>query len=197
MNDLIPIILFSIATMITPGPNNLMVMNSGLNFGIKKSLPHYFGVCLGFPLMVLVVALGLGTVFEKYIWLKHILKIIGSAYILYLALQILKTSAQAKIAGLAKPLSMLQAILFQWVNPKAWLMAIGAISIYAIAENYFYNAVAISVLFFFVCLPCLLVWLVFGVSLQKILKEERHVRYFNIFMAMFLVASIMMIVFDN
>jgi len=173
-----------------------MILNSGLKFGIQKSLPHYLGICLGFPLMVLIVALGFGEIFQKYLWLKHILKIIGSAYMLYLAWQILFASSNPKASHAVKPLSFLQAVMFQWANPKAWLMAIGAISVFTAVANYIYNALVISGLFLLMCLPCIGVWLVFGASLRKILKNEKHQRWFNIVMATCLVASIAMIIID-
>ena len=155
MNDLIPILMFSVATTLTPGPNNFMMLNSGLTFGLKRSLPHYLGICIGFPIMLLLVALGFGAVFLKYVWLKHALKVVGSAYILYLAWCIVSSLSEPKESGAAKPFSFFQALLFQWVNPKAWLIAIGAISIFSITENHFHNALAISAVFLLVCLPCM------------------------------------------
>jgi threonine/homoserine/homoserine lactone efflux protein len=115
---------------------------------------------------------------------------------LYLAFQVLTASTDPKAAVKAKPLNFLQATMFQWVNPKAWLMLIGAISIFSIHPNYYNNALAISALYFLVLLPSLSVWLVFGAVLKKILKEERHRRWFNIIMAICLVASIGLMVRD-
>jgi threonine/homoserine/homoserine lactone efflux protein len=196
MADLLPIIMFSAATTITPGPNNFMILNSGLHFGVKKSLPHYLGICFGFPLMVLLVALGLGAIFLQYSWLKDALKIVGSAYMLYLAWCIISTTTSPKEAGLAKPFSFLQALAFQWVNPKAWLMAIGAVSIFSIAESHFHNALAISAIFLLVCIPCIGIWMVCGAFLKRILKNERQQKWFNALMAFCLVASIGMIIID-
>lgn len=195
MNDLIPILLFTLSTTLTPGPNNFMLLNAGLHFGVRRSLGLYFGICLGFPLMVLMVALGLGAVFTQYLWLKEVLKVLGSLYLLYLAYQIFRSHTKIK-AGHGKPLSFFKAILFQWVNPKAWLMAIGAISIFAISTNVLNNALILSAIFFIVCLPCLAAWLFFGALLQKVLKEEKHRQWFNAFMALCLVASVVMIFFE-
>src|ERR1700722_290954 len=144
MDNLIPLLMFSVAATMTPGPNNFMMMNSSLNFGLKRSMPHYFGICFGFPIMVLIVALGFGAVFLNYLWLKQLLKIVGSAYILYLAWRIISTTVEPQRNLAAKPLSFLQALLFQWVNPKAWLTAIGAISIFSTTEQQLLNALAIS-----------------------------------------------------
>lgn len=185
-----PLLLFSVASSFTPGPNNFMVMNSGLSFGLKRSIPHYLGICLGFPAMVLIVALGFGTIFIKYVWIKQVLKILGSAYILYLAIQTLRATYGAEEKTEAKPFGFVKASLFQWVNPKAWVMAVGTISIFTITENYFNNALIISILFMITCLAGVGIWLVFGTWLKKILKKESHRRWFNISMAICLVASI-------
>jgi threonine/homoserine/homoserine lactone efflux protein len=197
MTDLFPVFLFALSSSLTPGPNNFMILNSGLTFGVKKSLPHYWGICLGFPIMALAVALGFGAVFMKYHWLKQTLKIIGIIYILYLAWQIaFATGSNSSEKSAGKPLNFFQASLFQWVNPKAWLMAISAISIFSITNNYLSNAVIISAIFLFFCLPCVGAWLLFGASLQKILKEKKHQQWFNRAMAVCLVASIALIFID-
>jgi len=197
MADLFPLLLFSISTTLTPGPNNFMLLNSGLHFGIKRSLPHYLGICLGFQMMVLLVALGLGKVFTLYAWINQVLKIMGVIYMLYLAWQILniRVNCQEK-SNIKKPFSFSQAIMFQWVNPKAWLMAISAISIFSISVNYLVNAFAISTMFLLICLPCLGIWLIFGVILQNALKEDKHHRWFNISMAICLVASVIMMILE-
>lgn len=196
MDEILPMLLFGCASALTPGPNNFMMLNSGLNFGIKKSMPHYLGICLGFPLMVIVVAAGFGTLFLKYSWIKQVLKVVGSAYILYLAWCIASSLSKPKDETRAKPFSFLQACIFQWVNPKAWLMITCAISLFSPSENQFTDALMLSFLFFVTCLPCLGVWLVGGTFLQKILKNEKQQKIFNLLMALCLVASIWMILID-
>lgn len=196
MTNYVPLLLFAMSTTFTPGPNNFMIMNSGMNFGIKKSLPHYFGICVGFPLMVLMVALGLGVVFTKYLWIKQVLKIVGSVYMLYLAWQILRSHSKGNTDKTSRPLSFIQALLFQWVNPKAWLMAVGTISIFTMARSAFSNAAIVSGVYFFMCIPCIGAWLLFGKVLQHILKKDSHRVLFNIVMSVALVASIGMIIFE-
>ncbi len=196
INDLLPLFLFCISTTLTPGPNNFMIMNSGMYFGLKKSLPHYFGISFGFPAMVLLVALGLGAVFMKYSWIKQSLKIIGCLYMLYLAWQILISTYNSNLSNTKKPFNFFQAFLFQWVNPKAWLMAIGTISIFTLTQNYFNNALIISLIYLLACIPCTGAWLLFGKFLQKILTKPSHRVWFNIVMAVGLVASIGMIIYD-
>lgn len=195
MKDLIPFLLFSISSAFTPGPNNFMLMNSGLHFGVKRSFPHYLGVTLGFPVMVFLISLGLGAIFVKYTWIKTTLKIVGSAYMFYLAWQIIRSHSKAT-ANTATPITFFQACLFQWVNPKAWLMGVGAISIYTLSSNYIMNGILLSVIFFLVCIPSGVVWLLFGNSLQYILRKDSHRAVFNLVMAVSLIASILLIIFD-
>jgi threonine/homoserine/homoserine lactone efflux protein len=198
MNALIPYMLYTFSSAITPGPNNFMILNSGLHFGVKKSLPHFWGICLGFGLMMFLVALGMGKIFATYTSIRPIFKIIGSIYMLYLAKKIITSDTtndhQENVDK--KPITFFQACLFQWVNPKAWLMGVGVISLFSLTANYFHNALIIGLVYCLVCLPCVGAWLYFGAILQKILKTEKQRRWFNIGMAVCLVASILLIYVD-
>jgi threonine/homoserine/homoserine lactone efflux protein len=196
MNDFIPLLLFALSASLTPGPNNIMIMDSGMHFGIQKSIPHYLGICLGFPVMFLMVALGLGAIFTEYAWIKQLLKILGSIYMLYLSWQILTSSSKVNVNYIRKPFHFLQAVIFQWINPKAWLMAISTISIFTLSNNYINNAIIISVVYFLMCIPCVGIWLLFGKFLQRILTKDSHRIWFNIMMALALVGSIAMIWLD-
>lgn len=196
MNEFIPLLLFALSASLTPGPNNIMIMDSGMHFGIQKSLPHYLGICLGFPIMFLMVALGLGAIFTEYAWIKHLLKILGSIYMLYLSWQILTSSNKVNVNLIRKPFHFFQAVIFQWINPKAWLMAISTISIFTLSNHYIYNAIIISVVYFLMCIPCVGIWLLFGKFLQRILTKDSHRIWFNILMALALVGSIGMIWLD-
>jgi threonine/homoserine/homoserine lactone efflux protein len=196
MKDFFPFLLFAISSSLTPGPNNFMLMNSGMHFGTRRSLPHYFGICLGFAIMILIVAIGLGAVFTQYAWIKYTLKILGSAYMLYLAYQVVISHSKPENAATKKPLTFLQASLFQWVNPKAWMMGVGAIAIFVLSDNYVLNAVLISFIYFITCIFCTGAWLVLGNYLQVILKTDRHRIWFNIIMAVALVASIVKMIFE-
>lgn len=196
MQDLIPILLFAISTTLTPGPNNFMLMNSGLNYGPRRSVPHFLGVAFGFPLMFLVLALGFGVVFIKFSIIKHILKLLGSAYLLYLAYKIMNSTNSPDKIGDDRPFTFLQAVMFQWINPKAWLMAISAISIYTIESSYYYSVFYISVIFFLVCIPCSGAWLFMGSNLKKYLTTDNHRRIFNFCMAAALIASVGMIFYE-
>lgn len=195
MRDLLPLLLFTLTTTFTPGPNNIMLMNSGMHFGIKRSLWHFLGICLGFPFLVLAVSVGLSAIFTEYSWIKSILKIVGSLYMLYLAWQILRSHNKGTNHTL-RPIGFVQALMFQAINPKAWLIAVSTISIFTVVDNDFYNALIISFTYFLVCIPCTGSWMVFGKFLQQILKKDSHRIWFNIIMAIGLVGSIGLIWID-
>jgi threonine/homoserine/homoserine lactone efflux protein len=185
------VIIFATSTTITPGPNNIMIMTSGLNYGIKSSIPHLLGICFGFPAMVIMVGLGFSVVFEMYPVLHELIKVLGVAYLLYLAWLIATSSPTSLDAENARPLSFIQAALFQWVNPKAWVMATGAVSAYtSISSDIFSQVIIIAFAFFIVGFPCVGIWLVFGVGLKKYLHSPKHQKVFNLSMAILLIASI-------
>ncbi|EPH0528243.1 lysE type translocator family protein [Pseudomonas aeruginosa] len=183
--------LFAFVTSVTPGPNNTMLLASGVNFGFVRSIPHILGISCGFFIMVMAVGFGLGTVFEAYPVLYTILRYVGAAYLLYLAWKI-ATSGPAgnDLEGRGKPLSYWGAAAFQWVNPKAWVMAVGAISTYTPLQGYFTNVVVISTVFALINAPTIGIWAGFGSMLRNVLRDPRWLRVFNVGMALLLVASL-------
>ncbi|NMH64513.1 LysE family translocator [Shewanella salipaludis] len=185
------IALFAFSSGITPGPNNIMLMSSGVNFGVRRSLPHLLGISFGFPLMVLAIGLGLSSLFQAYPMLHQIIKVAGIGYLLYLAWLIANNHSKLEGKRSANPFSFLQAAAFQWVNPKGWIMAVGAVATFTSMQQALAPQVlTIAAVFFCVALPCALVWLGFGVALQRVLKRPRQQKIFNICMALLLLASI-------
>ncbi|KPX44632.1 Amino acid transporter LysE [Pseudomonas syringae pv. helianthi] len=183
--------LFAFVTSITPGPNNMMLLASGVNFGFSRTLPHMLGISIGFFVLVLAVGFGLGSVFKAWPVLYTILRYVGAAYLLYLAWKIATSKpASDEVDSQGKPLGFMSAALFQWVNPKAWIMAIGAISTYTPMQGYFYNVVVISAVFALINLPSVGVWAGFGSLLRNVLREPLGLRLFNGVMALLLVASL-------
>ena len=182
--------LFAFATSITPGPNNAMILASGANFGLRASLPHFAGIVLGFLSLVVLSGLGLAGVIATTPILQALLKWGGGAYMLYLAFKI-GTSKGVSSKGVgARPIRFWQAFGFQYLNPKGWAMALGAISTYVPAKPYLPNlAVAVLVLAL-VNAPCSLTWAAFGVGLRRFLDRPAVLRAFNITMAVLLVASL-------
>jgi len=197
MEYLSALFVFAFTASVTPGPNNVMLMTSGVNFGVKQSLPHMLGVCIGFPVMLILVGSGLGFVFETYPMIHQVIKVIGVLYLLYLA-WLIANSAPGSMEGRApRPIKFIEAALFQWVNPKAWIMATGAVAAYTtLSANIYLQVLFIALVFFSVAIPSASVWLFFGVWLKNWLKSPGVRKKFNIAMALLLVLSVLPIVRD-
>ena len=183
--------LFAFVTSITPGPNNLMLLASGVNFGFRQTLPHIFGISSGFLFLVLAVGFGLGEIFTRFPLSYQILKWAGAFYLLYLAWNIAQSGPPGddKTTG-SKPMSFLSAAAFQWVNPKAWVMAISAISTYAPTSTSALVIVGIAVIFVLVNAPSVSVWALFGARMRRHLQVRRSLLIFNYSMASLLVLSL-------
>ena len=186
------LIPFAIAAAFTPGPNNIMIMASGLNFGWRASMPHLFGICFGFPSMFLAVGFGLGYLFERFVLLHEFVQIAGILYLLYLSWRI-ATAAPINLDAkqASRPLSFIQAALFQWVNPKAWITGTSAIAAYTtIGADLAVQILLVGLVFFVMTFPSAGVWMLFGAGLKKILSDPMHQKAFNVTMAMVLAASV-------
>ena len=190
-------ILFAVSMLFTPGPNNVMLMTSGLNFGINKSLPHLFGVCLGFPSMVVMLGLGLGVIFEQYPIIHDVIKVLGVFYLIYLAWKIAHAKPSAVSGKASSPLTFLQAALFPWVNPKAWVMASTSIAVYtSVAEDLLHQVLLLAVVFVFIGFCSGSTWLFLGKSLKQFLKSDAHRVLFNTVMAVLLVTSVLPVIYE-
>ncbi|CAB3657395.1 LysE family translocator [Achromobacter sp. SIMBA_011] len=185
-----PLAMFALVSSITPGPNNVMLAASGLNFGFRRSMPHLLGVNLGFTLMIFLVGVGLGSVFQQVPQLYTVLKYVGAAYLLYLAWKIANSGGMEDGAVSGKPMTFLQAAAFQWVNPKAWVMAVGVIATYTPQAGFFANLVIATVVCGIVNLPSIGIWVTFGTALRRVLHKPWAIRAFNVSMALLLVASL-------
>lgn len=183
-------LLFAAVMLFTPGPNNIMLMSSGLNFGFARTLPHMLGVSLGFGLMVFLVGIGLGAIFQIYPALYWVLKYAGAAYLLYLAWVIGTSSKVEEGKKKSRPLTFIEGAAFQWINAKGWIIALGAITTYAALTSFPLNVVLLSALFALMGTASSAAWTAFGSGLRRFLKDARHVRVFNIVMALLLVASL-------
>lgn len=185
-------LLFSLVMGFTPGPNNVMLASSGATYGVRRTVPHLSGVTIGFPVMLLLIGLGLASVLLASSRLQLVMKIASCAYLLWLAFQIARSSSITGTAAGARPLSFLQAAAFQWVNPKAWLIAVGAISAYTGGHGVFlYIQVAIiALLSVAVTFLSTLTWTAFGAAIGRWLRAPLARRLFNLFMAALLVGSV-------
>ena len=186
--------LFALVSSITPGPNNLMLMSSGANFGFKRTTPHLLGVTFGFILMLVLVGLGIMHLFDLFPPSYLIVKVFCIVYLLYLAFKIATSNAQQKASSESKPFTFIQAALFQWVNPKAWAMALSAVSLYAPDKN-LTSVLIVSLVFGLINLPCVSSWTLLGEKLQHWLASPKRLKAFNYLMAILLIASVMFSLF--
>lgn len=187
------IIAYAFVTTITPGPNNAMLLASGLTFGFWRTGPHILGIAFGFSGMVAAVGFGAGELFKLIPHLHEILRVVATLYLLYLAWCIARSAPLASEGSNAgadrKPFNFLQAAAFQWVNPKAWVMAIGAISTYSLPGEFSLSVAVIALVYLVVGSPCIALWAGFGSVMRRLMSDPRRVRQINIGMAVLLAAS--------
>ncbi len=182
MIDVLPIILFTLANSLTPGPNNIMLTASGAAFGYRRTVPHMLGITAGFPLMTLAVGLGLGEAFSRYPFLHEALKWAGAAYLLYLAWRVANAGGPDSTGVAAKPLTFVEAALFQWVNPKAWTMVLSAVPAFTtVGGGADYNAelLTITAVFAALCLPSASLWCGFGMAIRRLIQNPATLRVIN------------------
>ena len=182
--------LFALVTSITPGPNNTMLLASGVNFGFRRTMPHLFGISIGVAILMLCVGFGLGEAFKRLLLLYTILEAASVAYLLYLAWRI-GTSGEVKAHGAKpRPMTFIEAAAFQWVNPKAWMMVLTAATTIRLSADYGMNAAWMSVVFLLIGVPCICLWAAFGLGLRRFLSNPRALRLFNVTMAVLLILSL-------
>lgn len=186
---LLALVGFAFATSVTPGPNNMMLLASGANFGFRRSGPHMLGISLGHALMVFLVGVGVAQVFHRHPQAEVALKLASVGYMLWLAWKIARAAPPKEGAVKGRPFTFLQAALFQWVNPKAWAMALTAVTVYAAADTVAAMAVVAAV-FAAVNLPSVSVWAWAGQQLRRWLTTNRRLQLFNYTMAGLLVLSL-------
>jgi threonine/homoserine/homoserine lactone efflux protein len=186
----IAFVVFAAVMFFTPGPNNVMLLSSGLNYGFRRTLPHVLGIVIGFAFMVGAVGLGLGTIFITYPVLQTILKYAGAAYLVYLAAVIAMSGPVAGQDNARGPMTFLGAAMFQWVNVKGWVMVIGTITAYAAIASFPWNILIQVVISLWMGAMSCVAWALFGSALRPWLTSVRVVRVFNIVMAILLLASL-------
>ncbi len=188
-------VLFAFVSSITPGPNNLMLMASGANFGFRRSIPHMLGIGVGFVVMVLLVGVGLIRLFDAFPLSYTLLRVASVGYLLWLAWKIANAAPpEDGAAPGGRPFSFVQAALFQWVNPKAWTMGLSAITLYA-PDRSLAAIALVAVIFGAVNLPSVSTWTVMGQQMRRILTNPARLRAFNWAMALLLVATLYPVLF--
>ena len=186
--------IFAFVASITPGPNNIMLMASGTNFGFRKTFPHILGINIGFSTLVFSVGIGLMEVFNAIPFTQIILKFLCGGYLIYLSYRIAVSSSGIEKDGKqkSKPLSFLQALLFQWVNPKGWSMSLTAISIYS-PTNSLSGIILVTAAFSLANLPCQCLWALLGQQFRRLMTNSR-LKIFNYSMACLLLLTLVQII---
>ena len=184
------LVSFMFVTSMTPGPNNIMLMASGVSFGFRRSLPHMAGVVIGFQILLLCIAFGLGKILETAPIFYTVLKFAGGSYLTYLAYKIAISGPIQATGDTGQPLSFFDAAAFQWVNPKAWVSSLTAISAYTNVERYFDIVAIVVAIAFVISLLSVTTWTSFGMALKQFLSNPKTLRRFNIAMALLLVVSL-------
>ena len=195
--DLLAFLLFAIATSATPGPNNIMVSAAAANHGFRATIPHILGIAAGLSVMLLIFGSGLAGPLAADPRLHGLLRWVGVAWMLWLAAKIAFAKGALSGGTGRPPLSFLGAVFFQWINPKAWLIALATVATYTTAAGSLYRQVALlALLSFLVSLPCVGAWAVLGAGAGRFLATPRRLRVFNIVMALLLVASLLPLLRD-
>ncbi len=191
MDQVLSIAIFVMATSATPGPNVLMVAAAAAQVGVRRVVPHMLGITLGFPAMIVAIALGLGLPFAAFPWAHRAMQVLGAAWLLWLAWKI--ATAPPPAEGPARPpLGFLGAAAFQWVNPKAWLIALAALPAFTTpGEAMLPQALLVAGIFAALSMPCLLLWACFGLAARRVLGAGPRLRAFNIVMAGLLILSLL------
>ncbi|MFK0384503.1 LysE family translocator [Agrobacterium sp. NPDC090273] len=186
----IALVLFAFTTSITPGPNNMMLFASGVNFGFRRTIPHMLGIGVGFLSLLIGVGLGLGALLHSVPLLYTALKFAGGIYLLWIAWKIGTSRSLSDGTTGAEPMTFIGAAAFQWVNPKAWVMAVTAMATYTNEDQYFFTVMLVGVAFAAVNLPSVSTWAGFGSALRDWLSVPVRLKWFNITMAVLLVISL-------
>ena len=189
--------VFVFVTTATPGPNNIMLLTSGVNYGFVKSIPHILGILFGFSFMTICFAVGLGRLFQLYPEILVYLKVVACLYLVWLSWRIAFSKAVAKeqTAKKSRPLTLIEAALFQWVNPKALVMGLSIVTLFLVPEQLLLSVILVPTTVMSVQIFCLSAWAGFGVALRVFLSDPKRLRIFNICMGVLLILSIVPIVF--
>ena len=188
------LIALATGTLFTPGPNNAMLAASGANFGFRRSLPHLFGVAIGFPLMLLIVGLVLGEVFRQSAFLREALRWGGALLLLWIAWKIATASGKDSGSTRTRPLKFTEAAAFQWINPKGWSMAVAATSQFVTAAAPWASAAIVALTFLSLGLVSSATWTAAGKAISRWLTTDGRRKGFNLVMAALIVLSIVQLV---
>ena len=191
-NQFLPLVLFGIATAFTPGPNNIMSSYSGFNFGFKRTIPLMLGVIFGWTTMLTLMSSGLIVIFQKYVFLQNIIKILGTIFLIYLAYKIAFSSVNSS-ENIKKPVTFFDTFLFQFINPKGVIVAMIAVSTFIdVQNNYLRDALIVIIIYFFMAVFSVSSWCLLGKYLRNFATSEIFIKKFNYTMSFLLIVCVIM-----
>ena len=196
LETLIALFALAATAAFTPGPNNLMLAASGVNFGFRRTAPHMLGVAVGMPVMVFAVAMGIGAVIVANPGLREAMRWAGAALLLWFAWRI-ATAGRATAGDRSRPLSLVEAAGFQWVNPKSWAMALATTSQFVTGENIWMESILCGLAYLFAGLGSSMTWTGFGVAIRRFLNSTVRLRAFNIVMAALIASFVVYLLRDS
>jgi threonine/homoserine/homoserine lactone efflux protein len=188
---LLALVTFCLVATITPGPNNMMLLSSGASFGLRRTVPHILGISAGCAVMVLIVGWSVGSVAQQLPAFYTALQIVSAAYLLWLAWRIATSDAPGQSGSRARPMNALEAAAFQWVNPKAWAMTLGAATSFSRPEHLITDVTIVAFILAICGIPCIMLWAGGGLAVRHLIARPSLLRGFNIGMALLLVASLL------
>jgi len=196
INLFFALVCYYFVMFVTPGPNNAMLTASGIKFGFKKTIPHLIGIPFGHTIQITLVCFGLGNLFQKYPSIQYYLKWLCFFYLLYLGWKILGSLSNNK-KETGRPLKFYEAALFQFINPKAWVVALtAATAFFPNEENFITATIFVAGTAPFVCIPAICIWALFGSSIKLIIKNTKIKKIIEYLLALLLVVTAVIIVID-
>ena len=189
----IPLLIFILIAGFTPGPNNIIAMSIGFSWGFKRVVPHIFGVTIGFPIMLLLIGFILKPILEQHSVIFNILKLLSAGYIIYLAYKIATSPTSFDEASTKKPISFVESLAFQWINPKAWAGAMATVTLYIPTSNYTFGLVVAAISSAITIVFAISLWGYLGKKIKLFLSKPSHIKIFNYTMAIALLISVGMI----
>jgi len=193
MQHYLEFMLFAFSVMVSPRPNNLMMMHSGLHFGIKRTLPQFLGSTIGLIVILILIAAGLGILFERVPNIKRVIKVLGTLYMLFLACKISQMNENKTNSQLTSPLTVVKAFGFQMVNPKLWVICITFFGVFQMNAHFWLNSVFLIASIVVITIPSAFIWMSFGKVLEKIFKTTRHRKILNLTLAFSLAATVVLL----
>ena len=196
LNAIFTLFAIALAASWTPGPNNALLAGSGAKFGLRRTIPHALGVGLGFPVMVFIIAVFLGVAFQKSVILQDILRYGGAAMLLWVAWKIARSGGLGKASGPSRPFYFHEAVAFQWINPKAWVMAVSLTAQFIDPAHMLKTLSVISCIFMICGLSSAFGWAALGTSLRRFLSVGSRMRVFDITMGIIIALGVVILLCD-